>query len=112
MDTRSWLYSGLLSQYFNLIRLELWLLKFVQKLPFGKTEDLSIEPETMILVWGMLLIWAALEYFPKKNLVYLGAFILSGWFMIGVYRSIKRGQPQAIIYQSQNGYAVDFWDGS
>jgi len=73
-----------------LIRLELWLLKFVQKLPFGKAEDLSIEPETMILVWGMLLIWAAWEYFPKKNLVYLGAFILSGWFMIGVYRSIKR----------------------
>ncbi|SHO64755.1 ComEC/Rec2 family competence protein [Algoriphagus zhangzhouensis] len=100
-----WLVNGL-------IKIELWLLSIVQNLPFGKAEDLSIEPETMILVWGILLIWAAWEYFPKKNLVYLGAFILSGWFMLGVYRSIKGEKPQAIIYKSQNGYAVDFWDGT
>lgn len=100
-----WLVNGL-------IKIELWLLSIVQNLPFGKVEDLSIEPETMILVWGMLLIWAAWDYFPKKNLVYLGAFILSGWLMLGVYRSIKSEKPQAIIYQSQNGYAVDFWDGA
>lgn len=100
-----WLVNGL-------IKIELWLLSIVQNLPFGKAEDLLIEPETMILVWGMLLIWAAWEYFSKKNLVYLGAFILSGWLMLGVYKFIKNEQPKAMIYQSQNGYAVDFWDGT
>ncbi|TFV93325.1 ComEC family competence protein [Algoriphagus kandeliae] len=93
----------------SLIQLEVWVLDGFRMLPF-RLQEITIYPTTIWVIWGFLLIWVAWEFFPRKRLLYLGVFLLLIWTGGRWYYSYDLHQNQAVIYRSQKGWAVDFWE--
>ena len=94
----------------SLIQVELWILEAFRLLPF-RLNELTIQPVTMLLVWSLLLIWAAWEYVPKKQLAFWSVALLFFWAMSGMLQLISNQKPEVVIYRAEEGWAIDYWTG-
>jgi len=94
----------------SLIQVELWILEAFRLLPF-RLNELTIQPVTMLLVWSLLLIWAAWEYVPKKQLAFWSVALLFVWAMSGMLQLISNQKPEVVIYRAEEGWAIDYWTG-
>lgn len=94
----------------SLIQVELWILEAFRLLPF-RLNELTIQPVTMLLVWSLLLIWAAWEYVPKKQLTFWSVALLFVWAMSGMLQLIFNQNPEVVIYRAEEGWAIDYWTG-
>ncbi len=95
-----------------LLQLELWCLELLRNLPFGQVTGIGIQPVLMIVVWFFLLIWAAWDYVSKRILIYSGAIVFVIFVVVDLYRVRQSVRPELIVYQGQQGFAIDYWDGS
>lgn len=94
----------------SLIQVELWILEAFRLLPF-RLNELTIQPATMLLVWSLLLVWAAWEYVPKKQLAFWSVVLLFVWAMSGMLQLISNQNPEVVIYRADEGWAIDYWTG-
>ncbi|WP_026945265.1 ComEC/Rec2 family competence protein [Algoriphagus marincola] len=94
----------------SLIQVELWILEAFRLLPF-RLNELTIQPVTMLLVWSLLLVWAAWEYVPKKQLAFWSVALLFVWAMSGMLQLISNQKPEVVIYRAEEGWAIDYWTG-
>ncbi|WP_332913702.1 ComEC/Rec2 family competence protein [Algoriphagus boritolerans] len=63
--------AGLGGMVSGLIWVQNWITHTIQLFPGGNMERLTITFSGMLLVWGMLIIWANWEFGNRKKLVYL-----------------------------------------
>lgn len=94
-----------------LLQLELWCLELLRGLPLGQMTGIGIQPALMIVVWVFLLIWAAWDFVSKRKLIYCGAITLGIYLVADLYRAGQNARPEFIVYQGQQGFAIDYWDG-
>lgn len=92
----------------SLIQIEIWVLEGFRWLPF-RLQELTIYQTTIWVIWGFLLIWVAWEYFPKKQLLYLGVLLMLIWTGGRWFYFQDSHQEKGVIYRSKEGWAVDYW---
>ena len=79
---------------------------FIQLLPLGKIDRLTITFSGMMLVWIFLLIWGNWELGNRKKLVVLGMVFFSSWGVEGLFREINRPTEQLWLFKRGNKEAI------
>ena len=79
---------------------------FIQLLPLGKIDRLTITFSGMMLVWIFLLIWGNWELGNRKKLVVLGMVFFASWGVEGLFREIIRPTEQLWLFKRGNMEAI------
>ena len=79
---------------------------FIQLLPLGKIDRLTITFSGMLLVWILLLIWGNWELGNRKKLVVLGMVFFATWGVEGLIREINRPTEQLWLFKRGNKEAI------
>ncbi len=72
---------------------------FIQLLPLGKIDRLTITFSGMVLVWILLLIWGNWELGNRKKLVVLAMVFFASWGVEGLIREINRPTEQLWFFK-------------
>jgi competence protein ComEC len=84
----------------------------IQLFPGGNMERLTITFTGMLLVWGLLIIWANWELGNRKKLIYFMIAILLIWSGDRMIRELNRPQQELLIFSGENGIVMDFKIGA
>ncbi|OOG75251.1 ComEC/Rec2 family competence protein [Algoriphagus sp. A40] len=103
-DGLGWLVSGL-------IWLQNWITLAIQLFPGGNLERLTISFSGMLLIWGLLIIWANWEWGDRRKLTYFSLCLLLIWSADHLIREIRRPAAGLMIYSGEKGILMDFQVG-
>ncbi|MBN3584487.1 ComEC/Rec2 family competence protein [Algoriphagus aestuarii] len=98
-------FLGILVSY--LVFVQSWLIEQIQKLPHSVLDRLTISVSTMMLVWMLLLFWAAWEEGQKRKLVWLALILSFVWVGARLFDTIVSPSDELLIYQTENGMIMD-----
>jgi competence protein ComEC len=79
---------------------------FIQLLPLGKIDRLTITFSGMVLVWILLLIWGNWELGNRKKLVVLAMVFFASWGVEGLIREINRPTEQLWFFKKGKQEAI------
>lgn len=91
-----------------LIRFQNWLTLTIQQLPGGNLERLTISASGMLLVWGLLTIWAHWEMGDRKKLIYFGLLLFLAWSVQSLVKELQRPPAEVLIFHGEKGVLLDF----
>ncbi|UZD24628.1 ComEC/Rec2 family competence protein [Algoriphagus halophytocola] len=91
-----------------LIWLQNWLAGFIQSIPGGKIDRLTISMPAMILVWSLIIMVAFWERESRKQLVWLVLVLFFCWGGNRAIRSLRKPVEQLIVYQGSSGLLLDY----
>ncbi|MDG1276940.1 MAG: ComEC/Rec2 family competence protein [Algoriphagus sp.] len=94
-----------------LIWLQNSVIQLIQMIPGGKLDRLTIDFSSMILIWIFLLIWASWAMSKRKNLIYFLVVLTLIWSGIQLEKEVSKPSQELLIYQSKEGYAIDYHFG-
>jgi competence protein ComEC len=104
-DGLGWVVSGM-------IWLQNSITRTVQFFPGGNLERLTIPFSGMLLVWGLLVVWANWQFGDRKKLIYTVICLYLVWSVDGLIREINRPNQELTIYSGEKGILMDFKIGS
>jgi competence protein ComEC len=91
-----------------------WMIEFqnqialsIRDLPFGRLDRLTINLFGMILVWGILLIWADWEFGNRKKLLFLTVSLVFIWSGERLIKEWNKPLKELIIFNSDQGVLFD-----
>lgn len=96
-----WIVSGL-------IWLQNWLTVQIQQLPGGNMERLTITLTGMLLVWGLLIVWANWEWGDRRKLVYLMIGLFLAWRAERLGRELRQPASELLVFSGEKGLLMDF----
>lgn len=79
---------------------------FIQLLPLGKIDRLTITFSGMVLVWILLLIWGNWEMGNRKKLAVLAMVFFASWGAEGLIREINRPTEQLWFFKKEGKQAI------
>jgi competence protein ComEC len=100
-DGLGWLVSAV-------IWLQNWITQFIQQLPGGNLERLTITFSGMVLIWGILIIWANWEWGDRKKLVLGFVTLFFIWSADRLKQEIDRPARELLIFSGEKGLLMDF----
>lgn len=98
-------FGGLVS---HLIEFQNWITFFIQQLPAGNLERLTITFAAMIFVWGLMIAWANWELGDRKKLLYFFLCLFLVWSGDRLVREIRRPAAGLYIFSGEKGMLMDF----
>jgi competence protein ComEC len=101
VDALGWIVSVL-------IELQNWLTRAIQYFPGGNLDRLTISFAGMILVWGLLLVWANWEFGNRKKLLYVSICLFLVWSGDRAFREWSRPAQELIVFSGKGGMLLDF----
>lgn len=104
-DGLGWLVSAL-------IEFQNWITRAIQQFPGGNLERLTITFSAMLLVWGLLVIWANWEWGDRRKLIYLSVCLFLIWSGDRLFGEIKRSHREILIFSGEKGLLMDFKIGT
>ncbi|GAA0880566.1 hypothetical protein GCM10009119_35360 [Algoriphagus jejuensis] len=104
-EALGWLVSGL-------IWCQNWVTRTIQLFPGGNFERLTITFSAMLVVWGLLIVWANWEWGNRKKLVYLSVLLISFWFLDRLVHEIRDPASEILIFSGEKGTLIDFKVGT
>ncbi|HSF54786.1 MAG TPA: ComEC/Rec2 family competence protein [Algoriphagus sp.] len=103
-DWLGWLVSGL-------IWIQNWITMAIQHFPGGNMDRLTISFSGMLLIWGLLVIWANWELGDRKKLTFLSFLLIFIWSSDQVLKEIRRPASELFIFSGEKGVLIDFQIG-
>lgn len=104
-DGLGWVVSGL-------IWVQNWITRMIQLFPGGNLGRLTITFSGMLLVWGILIIWANWEFGNRKKLIFVLVCLFLGWSGDRLFRELNRSEQELLIFSGEKGILLDFKIGS
>ena len=92
----------------KLIVMQIYIVQFIQTLPWGKLDRLTISLPSMLLCWFLLVIWASWAQGKKKLLIYLSCGFLLIWSSSSLFQELVHPMEELLIYQGEKGQAFDY----
>ena len=92
----------------GLIWCQNWLAGFIQSIPGGKIDRLTIDFPAMLLVWGLILVLFFWELGIKRKLVWTVLILMFFWSGDRLVDLLRRPSGQLIIYQGKKGTLLDY----
>lgn len=89
-----------------LIYIQIQITFFIQLLPLGKIDRLTITFSGMVLVWILLLIWGNWEMGNRKKLAVLAMVFFASWGFEGLIREINRPTEQFWFFKKEEKQAI------
>lgn len=107
-----WL-GSLLGKLLNLlIGIQNSLIFFINQLPGGHLDRLSISWEMMLLIWTGLLLWAGWDIYSRKTMIRIGALCFFLWFGIDLVKTLTASKgKELIVYSKKGAVLIDLYDG-
>jgi competence protein ComEC len=106
-----WVGDGLGRLVNWLIWLQNWITQYIQQLPGGSMERLTISFSAMALIWGTLIIWADWQWGDRKKLVMGFICLYFIWSTERLIREIYRPAKEMIIFSAEKGLLIDLTTG-
>lgn len=100
-----WLVSGLIWAQNGITR-------GIQLFPGGNLDRLTISFTGMLLIWGLLIIFANWEWGDRKKLAYLSVCLLLIWAADQLVKEIQSPSNELMIFSSERGILLDFRIGN
>lgn len=94
-----------------MIWLQNWITRGIQLFPGGNLDRLTISISAMLLVWGLLIVWANWEWGDRKKLVYLSLSLFLIWSADQLVKEIRRPAKKLLIFSGEKGILMDFHVG-
>lgn len=94
-----------------LIWLQNFIIHWIQFIPGGKLDRLTIDYSGMLLIWVLLLVWASWAVVRRKKLIYFSLILILGWSGIQFTKSILKPTQELTIYKSKAGFVLDYQHG-
>jgi competence protein ComEC len=94
-----------------LIWLQNFIIHWIQFIPGGKLDRLTIDYSGMLLIWVLLLVWASWAVVRRKKLIYFSLILTLGWSGIQFTKSILKPTQELTIYKSKAGFVLDYQYG-
>ncbi|MDF2159037.1 ComEC/Rec2 family competence protein [Algoriphagus sp. CAU 1675] len=94
-----------------LLKIQFWVLQFIQILPGSRMDGLTIFFPTMLAIWGLLLVWGLWDHFSKKKLIQTAFLFLFVWAAYRLHQELDKPDSALVVYRSQKGWMMDFWNG-
>jgi competence protein ComEC len=94
----------------------LWLLNYgvrlVEQLPYSITPNIYISPPQLCALIALALLVMLYMYTRKRRLLWISAYMLTGFFALGAWQSIQQQQQQLIaVYHVKNTSYIHFIHG-
>lgn len=96
----------------GLIWVQNWLTRTIQLFPGGNLDRLTITCTGMLLVWGILIIWANWELGDRKKLVFVLIYLFLIWSGDRLLREVNRPAEELLIFSEGKGLLLDFTIGA
>ncbi len=96
----------------ELIWLQNWLTRAIQLFPGGNLDRLTITFAGMLLVWGILIIWANWEFGDRKKLVYAAICLFLIWSGDRLVREVNSPTEELLIFSGEKGTLLEFTFGA
>lgn len=94
-----------------MIWLQNWIARGIQLFPGGNLDRLTISLSGMVLIWGLVIVWANWEWGDRKKLTYLSCCLLLIWSADQLVREIRRPASELLIFSGEKGILMDFHVG-
>jgi competence protein ComEC len=91
-----------------LIWLQNFIIYWIQFIPGGKLDRLTIDYSGMMLIWVLLLVWASWAMVRRKKLIYFSLTLILGWSGIQIGQSIRKPSQELTIYRGKEGFMLDY----
>lgn len=96
-----------------LIQLQNEITELIYILPHGKLARLVIDFWEMLVIWGLLLVWASWDTGGRRNLVWLASFLICCWSFSSLINLYKFPNDELLVYQGKKGKMFDYYrDGN
>lgn len=104
-DGLGWIVSGLIS-------CQNWITRAIQLFPGGNLERLTITFSGMLLVWGILIIWANWELGNRRKLVYSSICLFLIWSGDRLVKEWVQSVQEMLLFSDGKGTLMDFKIGT
>lgn len=91
-----------------MIWIQNWITRAIQLFPVGNLDRLTISFSGMVLIWGLLIIWANWEWGDRKKLTYFSISLLLIWSADRLLEEIQRPAKELLIFSGEKGVLMDF----
>ncbi|WP_317194892.1 ComEC/Rec2 family competence protein [Algoriphagus pacificus] len=91
-----------------LIQFQNFLIGQIQQLPYNQLDRLTISVATMLLIWGILLIWKAWEEVSRRKLAWGALVMLFIWAGFRFKESVNTPSELLVFYQTDKGMLMDY----